>query len=193
MRNSPTPCGSISTVFCLASPSLIQAWRDSVLFGNLKKAWNNPDELFNMIVTALSDGFRSDVVDAAHYLYKIDSNRLRATCIWGIILMDENRLDEAEKVLRHNLEKYRDNGVVLTNLAKVMGRTVVKMERTKRFDAPHLENLLSEYPNFNAVAQSPWNPLKNPIPTALLLQKKRCRPHSPPFDSDSKFSRRIPV
>lgn len=49
-----------------------QAWRDGVLLENLKKAWDKPDELYNMIVSALNDGFRSDVVDAARHLYKID-------------------------------------------------------------------------------------------------------------------------
>ena len=99
-----------------------QAWRDGVLLGNLKKVWNRPDELYNMIISALNDGFRSDVVDATRHLYKIDSNRVRATCVWGIILMEENRLDEAEKVLRHHLEKYGEQGVVLTNLAKVYSK-----------------------------------------------------------------------
>jgi len=110
-----------------------QQWRDNVLAGNIKQVWDKPDELYGMIVLALNDGFRTDVVDAARHLYKIDPQRVRATCIWGIILMEENRLDEAEKVFRDHLEKHGEEGVVLTNLAKV---------RAKRNDNAGSEKIL---------------------------------------------------
>lgn len=99
-----------------------QDWRDKVLHGNLEKAWNNPDELYGMIVTALNDGFRCDVVNAAKQLYKIDPLRERASCIWGIILLEENRLNEAEKVFNDYLAKQGESGVILTNLAKVYSK-----------------------------------------------------------------------
>ena len=94
-------------------------WRDSVLLENLKKAWNQPDELYQMILSALSDGFRSDIIDAARQLYKIDAVRVRGACLWAIVLMEEGRLDEAEKVLRDFIAKHGENSVILTNLAKV--------------------------------------------------------------------------
>jgi tetratricopeptide (TPR) repeat protein len=99
-----------------------QAWRDGVLLGNIKKGWNNPDDLYNIIVSALNDGFRADVIDAAQHLYEIDPNRERGACVWGIVLMEENRLDEAERVFRHYLEQHGEDGVILTNLAKVYGK-----------------------------------------------------------------------
>lgn len=94
-------------------------WRKSVLGPNLKKVWNNPDELYNLIISALGDGFRSDVVDAAHQLYKIDTNPIRGACIWGIVLMEEDRLNEAETVFRDVTAKHGETGVIFTNWAKV--------------------------------------------------------------------------
>ena len=52
-------------------------WRKNVLPGALQKAWNNPDELYNTIVTALQDEFYSDVLPASQQLLKIDRDQER--------------------------------------------------------------------------------------------------------------------
>jgi tetratricopeptide (TPR) repeat protein len=99
-----------------------QDWRDKVLPGNLQQNWNNPDELYSIIVSSLNDGFRTDIIKASEHLYKIDSNFVRGACIWGIVLMEEGRLDEAEKVFSDYVTKHGLDGVILTNLAKVYSR-----------------------------------------------------------------------
>jgi tetratricopeptide (TPR) repeat protein len=99
-----------------------ETWRDNVLVGSLKKEWDNPDKLFGLVLSGLNDGFRSVVIEATEHLYKIDHDRPRATCLWGIVLKDENRLDEAEKVFRDFLAEHGENGSVLTNLAKVYAK-----------------------------------------------------------------------
>lgn len=99
-----------------------EAWRTSVLPGTIKDNWDNPDGLYSAIVGALNDGFRADIVDAAHHLYKIDSNYERGACVWGIVHMEEGHLDEAEKVFREFIAKHGESGVILTNLAKVFSK-----------------------------------------------------------------------
>jgi tetratricopeptide (TPR) repeat protein len=99
-----------------------QQWRENVLPQNIQKVWNQPNELYNLILSALNDGFRSDVVDAAKQLYKIDPNRSRGACVWGIVLMEENHLDEAERIFRDYIAKHGEEGVILTNLAKVYAK-----------------------------------------------------------------------
>jgi tetratricopeptide (TPR) repeat protein len=84
--------------------------------------WNNPDQLYGIIVQSLTDGFRRDVLDAARHLYEIDTLHVRAACIWGIVLMEEGRLDEAESVFEAFLARRGEDGVILTNLAKVYSR-----------------------------------------------------------------------
>ncbi len=103
-----------------------QQWRESVLPGMLKGEWDKPDQLYNVIVGALSDGFRSDVVKAAEHLFAVDRSNPRTVCLWGIVLREEGRLNEAEKVYSTFLSSSGENGYVLTNLAKVLslrGRT----------------------------------------------------------------------
>src|ERR1017187_3854549 len=99
-----------------------EAWRKDVLPGSIKSNWNNPDQLYGIIFGALNDGFRSDVIAASEQLYKIDPQPERGTCVWGIVLKEEGRLDEAEKVLRNFIAKHGENGSVLTNLAKVYSK-----------------------------------------------------------------------
>jgi tetratricopeptide (TPR) repeat protein len=96
-----------------------EQWRTNVLPGSIKSNWNNPDQLYGIIFGALNDGFRSDVVAASEQLYKIDHERARGTCVWGIVLKEEGRLDEAEKVFRDYIAKHGEDGSVLTNLAKI--------------------------------------------------------------------------
>ncbi len=96
-----------------------EAWRTSVLPGSIKSNWNNPDQLYGIILGSLKDGFRSDIIAATEQLYKIDTQPERGTCVWGIVLMEEGRLDESEKVLRDFIAKHGENGTVLTNLAKI--------------------------------------------------------------------------
>lgn len=97
-------------------------WRKNVLPGSIQSQWNNPDQLYGVILGALNDGFRADVVDAARQLYKIDTDAVRGACVWGIVLMEEERLDEAEKVFRDFISRHGEAGVILTNLAKVYSK-----------------------------------------------------------------------
>lgn len=108
-------------------------WRNSVLLGNIEKAWDKPDELYQMILSALNDGFRSDVVKAAQHLYEIDPDHIRGACIWGIVLNEEGRLTEAEAVFKNHTARHGEDGVILTNLAKVYA---------KQGDDPKAEALL---------------------------------------------------
>ncbi|MGH9967100.1 MAG: tetratricopeptide repeat protein [Pyrinomonadaceae bacterium] len=94
-------------------------WRLKVLPDAIRSRWNEPDELYAIIVGALNDGLHLDVLDGAARLYSIDPLPLRGTCLFAIVLMKNAQLDEAERVLRSYLEKYGEDGVVLTNLAKV--------------------------------------------------------------------------
>ncbi|HZQ21000.1 MAG TPA: tetratricopeptide repeat protein [Terriglobales bacterium] len=96
-----------------------EQWRKSVLPGTLKSNWNNPDQLYGIIVGSLNDGFHADIIDAAEHLYRIDLTPARGACIYGIVLMKNNRLDEAESILRSYIKQHGEEGYLLTNLAKI--------------------------------------------------------------------------
>jgi tetratricopeptide (TPR) repeat protein len=93
-------------------------FRDNLL-GNVKKAWDDPDRLYALIVMAKSDGFFSDVLDAAKRLHEIDEDKARSACVWGGALTQERRLDEAEAVFRDFVSRHGENSFVSSNLARV--------------------------------------------------------------------------
>jgi tetratricopeptide (TPR) repeat protein len=97
-------------------------WRRNVLPGALKERWNDPAELYCIVVSALRDGFRSDLVEAAKHLHEIDPDPIRSACVWGIVLKEEGRLDEAERVFRDHIAQHGEEGSILTNLAKVFSK-----------------------------------------------------------------------
>jgi len=94
-------------------------WRTSVLPDAIKKQWDNPDQLYPVLVQALTDGFVKDIGSAIQHLYEIDPNHGRAACLWGIFLMKEHRLGEAEAILKEATARLGEQGYILTNLAKV--------------------------------------------------------------------------
>lgn len=106
-----------------------EEWRTNVLPGALKSHWDKPDELCEMIISALNDGFVAEVDSAAERLYQLDPNSSRNVCVYAIVQLKNERLNEAERVLRSFLEKNGDDGSVLTNLAKVFAARGETKER----------------------------------------------------------------
>jgi tetratricopeptide (TPR) repeat protein len=99
-----------------------EVWRTKVLPETLQSNWNTPDELYEIIVGSLRDGFCADIVKAAQHLYEIDPQHARATAVWGIVLMEQGNLDEAETVFHTFISQHGENGIILTNLAKVFAK-----------------------------------------------------------------------
>ena len=94
-------------------------WRAKVLPGTLQSAWNDSEQLYGVIVGALRDGFFQDVLGAAEHLRQLEPSSSRAACAYGIVLSKTGQIAKAEDVFRDYLERYGDDGSVLTNLAKV--------------------------------------------------------------------------
>jgi tetratricopeptide (TPR) repeat protein len=94
-------------------------WRKNVLPKSLKDNWDKPNELYNIIVIALEDGFATDLEAVARHLVEIDNDKGRSYCALGIILLKNNRLKEAEEVFDKYINQYGPVGYILTNLAKV--------------------------------------------------------------------------
>ena len=94
-------------------------WRQNVLPAMVQEAWDAPDQLYMVILNSLSDGFFVEMEAAARRLYEIDPLPARGACMWGIVLTQAGRLDEAEQVLTGYGETHPADGSVLLNLAKV--------------------------------------------------------------------------
>jgi len=95
-----------------------EQWLNNVLLDNLKKHWEQPDELANLLVNAFQDGFFAEVQDAAEQLYAIDHNKHRSATLLAIVYMRTGDPRSAESLLTKHIAKHGEEGVVLTNLAK---------------------------------------------------------------------------
>lgn len=93
-------------------------WIDGVLLGHIKKEWNNPDALAGILIQAFSDGFFTEVEEAAKHLRTIDPDPSRGASLLGIVYLQTARPAEAERVFAEYLTKNGEDGIVLTNLAK---------------------------------------------------------------------------
>ncbi len=99
-----------------------QQWRDNVLPVNLEKMKTDPEQLYGMLVGALRDGFAADVVPYAEHQWRTDPVASRGATILGVVYMEADRLDDAQRVLEDFVATHGEDAVVLTNLAKVYSR-----------------------------------------------------------------------
>ncbi len=96
-----------------------EEWRTNVLPNMVKEVYDQPDQLYMLLVNSLNDGFVEEMIDPAQHLYSTDTVPARGACMWAIVLLQQNRLDEAEQVLEGYLKQHGEEGSVLVNLAKV--------------------------------------------------------------------------
>lgn len=120
-------------------------WRENVFLPNLRKKWDNADELYGQIIAGLNDGFAADLLPAAARLLEIDANPERSHAVQGIVQMKNGQLAKAESSLRAGIGKAGPTGTLLTNLAKVFAERGEQAEadetlwRAVQAD-PNLEN-----------------------------------------------------
>lgn len=100
--------------------------------GAIKSSWNDPDQLYGLLLIALQDGFLVDILDAAVHLYRTDHVPSRGAAVYGVFLVKSGRLDEAERVFHSYLRAHGHAATILTNLAKVQlaRNQVLESERT---------------------------------------------------------------
>ncbi|SNS23551.1 Tetratricopeptide repeat-containing protein [Granulicella rosea] len=127
-----------------------EEWRTNVLPNMLRELWDNPEQSYLLILNSLNDGFVDEVAEAAEHLSLTDPIPARGACIWGIVLIQQGKLDEAQIALEVYTEKHGDDGSVLTNLAKVYagkGETAKAEETLWRAleIEPNLDNGLGWY------------------------------------------------
>jgi predicted Zn-dependent protease len=99
-----------------------QQWWDTFLMGDLEEKRDNPDELYSALVQALNDGFAADIVPYAEHLARTDPIPARGITLLGALYIENDRLDDAERVLNDFLSAHGEDGYVLANLAKIYSR-----------------------------------------------------------------------
>ncbi len=98
-----------------------ERWANEVLPAMVRQAWDEPEELYPVIVNSLNEGFVAEVTEAAAHLHAIDPVAARGACMWAAVLIRLERLVEAELVLTGCVDTHGENGPVLATLAQVCG------------------------------------------------------------------------
>jgi len=93
-------------------------WFESVLKGNLEKAWDDPDELSNLITSGFNDGFLAAMEAPVQRLQQIDPKVERGTVYLAVYMLQTDQPAAAESQLNKHIQQHGASGIVLTNLAK---------------------------------------------------------------------------
>jgi tetratricopeptide (TPR) repeat protein len=95
-----------------------ETWRSQVLLPNLALKRNDPNALYDLIVSGLRDGFAADVLDSARHLTSIDTERARGANLLGVVLLKLNNPGEARRVLERAVAECGEDSYLIGNLAK---------------------------------------------------------------------------
>lgn len=98
-------------------------YRGAYLPGMFEAAWNDPDQLAAAVHSALDDDFVGEALEPARRLHQTDPQPERGVVYLAATLLRLNRAPEALPLLTAHLEQHGENGLVLTNLAKVYAET----------------------------------------------------------------------
>ena len=95
-----------------------EAWRRDVLLPNLAANRDNPDALYELIVSALNDDFATDVLESARWLADTDRDPQRGATVLGVVLLQIKDHDAARDVLERAIARHGENSYLLANLAR---------------------------------------------------------------------------
>ena len=76
-----------------------ESWRRDVLLPNLQSNRDNPDALYDLIVSALNDDFAADVLESARPLAANDPQPQRGATVLGVVLLQLRDFAGAREVL----------------------------------------------------------------------------------------------
>ncbi|HEU5135650.1 MAG TPA: tetratricopeptide repeat protein [Steroidobacteraceae bacterium] len=95
-----------------------EAWRRDVLLPNLQSNRNSPDALYDLVVSALNDGFATDLLESARHLAETDPQPQRGAMVLGIVLLQLKDHAGAREVLEGAIARHGENPYLLANLAR---------------------------------------------------------------------------
>ncbi len=94
-------------------------WIKKILPGQIKKEWNNPQGLYNVIYQAFNDEIYYEVLKSCVQLVSIDDNIERSTTMLGICYLKLNKLKKTKNIYEDYIKKYGETGNILVNYAKI--------------------------------------------------------------------------
>ena len=96
-----------------------EEYRTRFLPGVFSDASGSPDSLYQRIIQTLDDGFVNECIEPARRLVEIDGKPERSYTVLGIVLLKNQRLEEAQALYVKFTQEHGESAIILTNLAKV--------------------------------------------------------------------------
>jgi len=123
MKSSPPPAGNeplmrVYDQFGRAVSIGRETWRKDVLLPNLAANRDKPDELYELVVNALNDGFADDVLESARLIAANDAQPPRGATLLGAVLIQARDFAGARQVLEQALAQSGDDPYLLIQLAR---------------------------------------------------------------------------
>jgi Flp pilus assembly protein TadD len=94
-------------------------WIEEFLPEGLRKAWDDPEMLYALLVAAVDEKAGAAVMYGIRRLAEIDADPQRPAVLEGIALMQTGQTDQAEQVFRSFVERHGATASILTNLARI--------------------------------------------------------------------------
>jgi len=95
-----------------------EEWFEKFIQPALSKAWNNPDELSQLLAQAIEQKYAPELDRSSRHLLRIDPNPLRALCIRAAVLLLCDDSLACEKLLKDALQTEPPHPHLLSLLAK---------------------------------------------------------------------------
>ena len=95
-----------------------ETWRRDVLLPNLSANRDNPDALYELVISALADDFEADLLDSARHLAANDPKPRRGAMVLGVVLLQLKDYAAAREVLQDALGRHGRDTYLLANLAR---------------------------------------------------------------------------
>lgn len=96
-----------------------KAYVEDILPVEIKKVWNNPDSLYNLLAMSLYDGINKELIEAGERLIVIHNDTSKAYNILGTIYLQSTILDKAEQTLLQGINICSHKGYLKATLARV--------------------------------------------------------------------------
>jgi len=96
-----------------------EEFKAKVVQGNLEENFNNPEGLYTLALNLIEDNFLEEANQAADRLMELSERGEQSLVLKAVILLKEDKIDEAEVILKECLDNNPQSAYGLTNLAKV--------------------------------------------------------------------------
>jgi Flp pilus assembly protein TadD len=105
-----------------------EKWRADILPQLIEQHWNNADKLATTVWESVKHGFLPQALTFAERVHQLEPASARGASTYGQALIQNNRVNDAEALIRLQIEKHGENAILLVELARIC---VLRKEKEK--------------------------------------------------------------